>query len=286
MGPSAHILPDGKRLHLQHGPIDLVIGADGARNRAFEAAVDRFSTVLSELVEELPALRREMTVDTPRPAGAVARRMHGAALLGMSDGFLTRMAAVAGSVADEVLQAMRGVDDLERAYVNNGGDIALHLAQGAEFTTAIQNQLGDGLGQITLRAADEIGGIATSGRHGRSLSMGIADSVTVLATSAAQADVAATLIANAVDLPDHPSVTRRLASDIDDQSDLGARSVVTGCGLLRADDRNLALQAGLALARSYQNRGLIRGAALFLQGQNVVTEGPMTVLHQRKTEYA
>lgn len=286
MGPSAHILPDGERLHLQHGPIDLVIGADGARNCAFEAAVDRFSTVLSKLVEELPALRSEMTPCTPRPADPVAQRMHEACLAFAKEGFLTRMAAVAGAVADEVLQAMLSAGDIRRAYVNNGGDIALHLAKGADFTTAIQDHSGGALGQIALSAKDKTGGIATSGRHGRSLSMGIADSVTVLATSAAQADVAATLIANAVDLPDHPAIMRCVASDIDEQSDLGARTVVTGCGPLSARDRRLALQAGLARARSYQDRGLIQAAALFLKGQSVVTEGPMTMLHQRKTEYA
>ena len=38
MSPTANILSDGTRLHLQHGPIDLIIGADGQREVAFEAA--------------------------------------------------------------------------------------------------------------------------------------------------------------------------------------------------------------------------------------------------------
>ena len=33
MTPVAAILPCGTRLHLQHGPIDLVIGADGAKSQ-------------------------------------------------------------------------------------------------------------------------------------------------------------------------------------------------------------------------------------------------------------
>ncbi len=60
-GPVAALLGNGDRLHLQHGPIDLVIGVEAAlpdgRQRAFEAAAHRFDTVLSELVEELPLLR-------------------------------------------------------------------------------------------------------------------------------------------------------------------------------------------------------------------------------------
>ena len=40
------------------------------------------------------------------------------------------MAAVAGSVADEVLHAMLAVATLDKAFVNDGGDIALHVAPG------------------------------------------------------------------------------------------------------------------------------------------------------------
>ena len=59
-----------------------------------------------------------------------------------------------------------------------------------------------------IDAADPVRGIATSGWRGRSFSLGIADAVTVLAERASLADAAATLIANAVDLPGHPAVTR------------------------------------------------------------------------------
>ena len=69
-------------------------------------------------------------------------------------------------------------------------------------------------GSITIDAATDVRGIATSGQGGRSLSRGIATSVTVLAHNAAAADVAATLIANAVDLPGHPALTRVPADDL------------------------------------------------------------------------
>jgi hypothetical protein len=32
-------LADGRRLHLQHGPIDLIIGADGDRESAFAVVI-------------------------------------------------------------------------------------------------------------------------------------------------------------------------------------------------------------------------------------------------------
>lgn len=122
-------------------------------------------------------------------------------------------------------------------------------------------------GTVTIRAEDPVRGIATSGRGGRSLSMGIADSVTVLAGSAAEADVAATLIANAVDLPGHPAIRRAPARDLQPDSDLGRRLVVTGCGPLTATEIAKALENGAARAQEMTDNGLIQGAALVLQGQ-------------------
>lgn len=266
MSPTANILPCGARLHLRHGPIDLVIGADGDRQAAFAAAQDRFRTILNELVDELVLLRAPVTASSPLPRGSVARRMDRATRC-HSSFFVTRMAAVAGAVADTILAAMCAATPLSRAYVNNGGDIALHLGQGASFTTAIADHTGQPLGKIQITARDGIGGIATSGRHGRSLSFGIADSVTVLATSAARADAAATLIANAVDLPDHPGIFRQPASELHPDSDLGSRPVVTGCPDLALTDINKALLAGQARAQSMLSAHQITSAALFLQDE-------------------
>ncbi|MCE8006178.1 UPF0280 family protein [Aestuariivita sp.] len=275
MGPTANLMPDGTRLHLQHGPIDLIIGAEGERQAAFEAATRRFATVLEELVAELPSLRGPMSASTPAPQGAIATRMHHAAVPFCETAYLTRMAAVAGSVADEVLHAMKDAADMSRAYVNNGGDIALHLAQGGRFTTAMHSHEGRELGRITITAEDPIRGIATSGRHGRSLSLGIADSVTVLAATAAQADVAATLIGNAVDLPGHPAIERRSANAITDDSDLGDRAVVIGCAPLSPADCQTALRSGKTRALAFQAKNMICAAGMFLQGQVMTTNEQM-----------
>ena len=285
MGPSATILSDGARLHLQHGPIDLVIGADGARKAAFDAATARFQSILTELVAELAELRQPLTARTLVPKSAVARRMHQAAMPLRSAGYLTRMASVAGSVADEVLQAMTQGADLRRAYVNNGGDIAVHLTQDASFTTAMMDHHGQSLGQIKLTGQDGVGGIATSGRHGRSFSLGIADSVTVLAKTAAKADVAATLIANAVDVSGHPAIARKAASNLDDNSDLGDLPVVTQCGRLSESDAAQALQNGYKRAKSYIDLSQISGSALFLQGQSLATPGHLLSLQNKEPHY-
>ena len=286
MEPTAAILPCGTRLHLQHGPIDLIISADGQRDRAFEAAHARFQTILTELVAELAVLKQPMRPSVISPTGIVARRMHTAAIRFVDYGFLTRMAAVAGSVADTVLHAMTETTDLRRAYVNNGGDIALHLHNGESYTSAMMGHDGGTLGEIVIQWRDKVGGIATSGRHGRSLSQGIADSVTVLASSAAMADVAATLIANAVDLPNHPAVTKRPASDIVDDNDLGQLPIVVGCQSLTALDRRAALGAGFERAMTMVKQNTIHGAALFLQGDMLSTDTNKLSSHSRIKEYA
>jgi hypothetical protein len=191
------------------------------------------------------------------------------------------MAAVAGSVGEEILGAMLGVASLDRAYVNNGGDIALHLARGEQFTVGLMDRP-DSRGlmrTMVITSDDPIRGIATSGRHGRSFSLGIADAVTVLARTAAQADAAATIIANAVDLPGHPAIVRLPADELQPDSDLGPRLVTCDVGDLSESDIERALEAGADCARHLLAAGLIEGAALRLRGETLVVgaRGPRAV---------
>jgi ApbE superfamily uncharacterized protein (UPF0280 family) len=161
---------------------------------------------------------------------------------------------------------------LERAYVNNGGDIALHLADREHFTVGLAERPdASGLMRtMIIHADDPTRGVATSGRHGRSFSLGIADAVTVLARAASQADAAATIIANAVDLPGHPAIVRCPAHDLQPDSDLGARLVTRDVGELSAGEIETALEAGAACARKLLAAGLIDGAALRLHGEMIV----------------
>ncbi|MDF3413756.1 UPF0280 family protein [Sulfitobacter sp. M57] len=283
-GPAARRL--GERLHLQHGPIDLIIGADGARARAFAAARARFETVLEELMDEIHLLRAPIDTATATPAGEIAQRMVEAGRACANGGFVTPMAGVAGAVAETVLEAMTDACVLSRAYVNNGGDIALQLTQGTAFKMAMAGHNNRPLGLIHIAYDDPIRGIATSGRHGRSLSRGVADSVTVLAASATQADVAATLIANAVDVENDPAIRRQPACDLDEGSDLGRRLVVTGCGPLGVRALATALDHGQTRAQEFIAGGQITGACLFLQGQSRVTGNSPVTLSQGTPEYA
>jgi uncharacterized protein len=272
--PQMARLADGRRLHLQDGPIDLIVEARGSEanlRAAYDAAVQRFTGLLDELCEELPLLRQAADPARCLLRGTVARRMHDAVAPFASEHFITPMAAVAGSVAEEILGAMLRSAPLERAYVNNGGDIALHLAEGEHFTVGLAERPDAPalMRTMVVHADDPSRGVATSGRHGRSFSLGIADAVTVLARTASQADAAATIIANAVDLPGHPAIVRCPAHDLQPDSDLGVRLVTRGVGELSADEIEAALESGAACARKLLAAGLIDGAALRLHGEMI-----------------
>ena len=278
MGPVQHYLDKAgtpmRRLHLQYGPIDLVLAVDcddlAICQKAHALACQKFDGLLEQLVDELPILRTAADQRDHSVTGPVAKRMIQAVAPFKDDVFVTPMAAVAGSVADEILFAMTSQLQLDRAYVNNGGDIALHLSANVRFTSQMMGLDGRTLGNIEINAPNKIGGIATSGQQGRSLSMGIADSVTVLASNAAMADVAATLICNAVDLPCHANIHRAKASDLVDDTDLGHRLVVRHVGALSACDIETALGYGRDVAQRFVSCGLIQSAALFLKDNNCV----------------
>ncbi len=259
-GALAQRLLDG-RLHLQHGPIDLICECFGPANlveQAYLRATTRFESVLDELVSELPALRSE----DQAVYGQIALYMK-KAVSPFKPNFITSMAAVAGAVADTILAVMIG-PGISRAYVNNGGDIALHMSDGEQLVCAIAGANST----ITLQSGGPVRGIATSGWRGRSWSFGIADSVSILGKTAAMADAAATMIANEVDLPGHPLVLRKPACTLQSDSDLGARLVTVGVAHLPIPDVWAALSRGEAAARQYRAEGLIESAALFLQGES------------------
>jgi ApbE superfamily uncharacterized protein (UPF0280 family) len=264
-------LSDGQRLHMHDGPIDLIVEAFGDPREieaAYRAAAARFVDVLDELCGELSLLRRECLSESEWPDGSTARRMTAAVMPYATQYFITPMAAVAGAVAEEILAVMVAAAELSRAYVNDGGDIALHLSRGEKFVVGMVERPDRPslFGTTTIEASEPVRGVATSGWRGRSFSLGIADAVTVLADRAAAADAAATIIANAVDLPGHRAIERVAACELAPDNDLGTRLVTQAVGQLTAEEVDRALAAGVRTAESLLKMGLIRAAALNLQG--------------------
>jgi len=272
------LLPDGRRVHMHDGPIDLILAADGspsAVSASYGAAAHRFVEILDELCAELRLLRSRWIANSPEPVGPIARSMAAAVSPFCDESFITPMAAVAGAVAEAVLAEMTRAARLDRAYVNNGGDIALHLSDGQQYTLGMI-EVPDSIalfGSLRLTSNTIVRGVATSGWRGRSFSLGIADAVTVLAASAAEADAAATIIANAVDLPGHPAIRRVPANEILADSDLGEIPVTRHVDSLSHAEIKEALQNGIQMAEQLRQRQLIHSAALTIQGNiRVVAE--------------
>jgi len=297
-GPSIHWRTQDKSLQLQHGPIELLIEAEGElqeRQLAFEQVAESFKSVLTDLVQELPQLRAPIndtaasndisfaTVSStnsnhgskvlrnPTFSGLVAKRMS-RSVQKHQNIFVTPMAAVAGAVADHLLYEMLSGRKLRKAFVNNGGDIAFHLDTSECFSIGICENMASRKteSRAHIDALQSVRGIATSGWQGRSHSLGIADSVTVLATCAADADVAATLIANEVALPENSSIERLPANEVSPDSDLGDRLVTLNVPVLSYNQIEVALQRGNRFAKSLCSQGLIDSAYIHLQGRTVV----------------
>ncbi len=272
----------GGRWQFQHGPITVIldaVGDAGACEQAYALCWRRFETVLAELVGELRQLRRPASELLEHGASAVsgpiAGRMVRACLPFAPQRFVTPMAAVAGAVAEEMIEFFRR-PGIRRAYVNNGGDIALHLNAGESYRVGIWSNLDrhpraqasayELDGDFAVGAAMPIRGVATSGWRGRSLSLGIADSVTVLADDAAAADVAATLVANAVNC-EFEGIIRVPADRLKDDTDLGGLPVTVVVPSLPPDVAAEALWAGRKEAEYWRERGLLYAAVLLLQGR-------------------
>ena len=68
----------------------------------------------------------------------------------------------------------------------------------------------------------------------------------------------------------NPAVTRLPASELQPDSDLGARPVTRGVGILSESEIEIALEAGADCARRLLSAGLIEGAALRLQGETIL----------------
>lgn len=260
---------------MNHGPIDLILQIDGdpqAVNGGRDRVWTRFQTVLDELVAELPRLRSGRREDWENLKGPVARRM--AAAVSHAQVFITPMAAVAGAVADEMLQAFEDRPGIRKAIINNGGDIALYLAEGEACRVGVvANPLTAVVaGNFIVSASDNIRGLATSGWRGRSQSLGIADAVTVVGQSAAVADANATLVANSVDLPNNAKVRRLPAQQVKFDSDLGELLVVVGVEALSEEEAMAALNRGAEEARRLKADGHFRAAVLCLDGNVVVVD--------------
>ena len=254
------IKEEDNRLFLQHGPTNIVIEALGIdKSLAYLNAKNYFETLLEELVLDLTLLKKEVVLNT-KFNNKISQSMQDATERFIPS-FITPMAAVAGSIADNILKVLINDTHLEKAYVNNGGDISFYLNENQTMKgslAAIPNMITE------IKHKNSSRGIATSGWRGKSFSRGIADSVTVLANNAAIADAAATMIGNAVDIYDHPNIKKKPANFIYEDSDLNNLPVTIEVGKLTKIEIKEALKNGYQTAIEYIQKDLINTSLIQL----------------------
>ncbi|WP_443642735.1 UPF0280 family protein [Candidatus Levibacter sp. Uisw_134_01] len=263
------------RLFLNHGPIDIVLEAFGKdKPLAYEKAKKYFSTLLNELVLDMDLLKKEV-VPHRNFNNKISQSMQNATEKFYPD-FITPMAAVAGSVADNILNVLVKDTKLEKAYVNNGGDVSFYLTENQTVKSSLAS-IPNIIAEIDYK--DKSRGIATSGWRGRSFSLGIADSVTVLADNAAIADAAATMIANSVNIKNHPSIIKKPAEEIYEDSDLKNLMVTVEVGDLKQSEIEDALRNGNEVGKTYLENGLINSALIELHNCFCIVQKESTNLN-------
>jgi uncharacterized protein len=190
----------------------------------------------------------------------------------VGDPDLTPMAAVAGATADGAADYLQELG-VSKVIVNNGGDIAIRLAEGERVGVGIRSDVNSNRIERSMLVEwnSGIGGICTSGMGGRSFTRGIASAVTVSARSAAVADAAASAIANSTFIA-HANIVREPAEKVDPDTDLVGIHVTYEVGKLPEEFVQMCLQKGLARAEALAETGIITGAVITIKGRTALSD--------------
>lgn len=260
-------------MFLEIGPASLVvIGEKDGKPLEFEKErlVRRVNSILSDIREFLPVLKQKAyKIKNTKHMPYVPRKMV-EAVKAIDEASLTPMAAVAGSLADALKEFLKN-EGLDFVSVNNGGDISIFNKKGRGLKIDI-GDIHTGESSPYILNVEQLTnyGLATSGFGGRSFTLGLADSVTVIASTAAVADAAATFICNCTNT-ESEQVVRQKALDVDPSTDIPDDNVTISIGQLNYIDILNSLDNGLGIAANKIKLKHIYDAVIKLQGHMVTT---------------
>ncbi len=275
------MLRGGKAL-VDYGPVFMTVSAFGEGiplNEAAMAGACRAVELLEELVPFLAVARLpigQIRLETHYPI--VLQRMIGA-VEQLQESDFTPMAAVAGTFSDLVKDTVKQAG-ATKIVVNNGGDIALEAGISDVIRVGIIRDITSGLCEHVLEVTvdDGIGGVATSGLGGRSLTKGIASAAAAFAENCALADAAATSIGNATNCEDK-EILRCFAEELDHQTDLRGQLVTKSRGELSLQSKKQAVANGLLRAKELYRSGMIKGAVIYVE--EVMAAYPEGIIRRR-----
>lgn len=255
------------------GPMRMFIEAsrDGeARPAICRRAAIEATSFLEQVAQYRAFLRKPAAEADPPTVGSLAHVMWQAARI-IGDQDLTPMAAVAGTIADATADFLedRG---MTRVVVNNGGDLAIRLKGDERVFVGIRPDVQKAAvsHRILLTSQMKIGGVATSGLGGRSLTRGIASAATAFSWDAARADAAATALGNATYVP-WSTVTRASAELLDPETDLRGTDVTVSVGDLSDEVIGMALDQAVSRAEQLVGLDIICGACIFVKQRMIST---------------
>jgi hypothetical protein len=260
-------------MFLEIGPASLVIrGEKDGKAHAFDRPrlVEKVNSILDEIREYLTVLKQKAyKIKNTKNIPGVPKKMINAVKV-VDETTLTPMAAVAGSVADAMKEYLKN-EGIDLVSVNNGGDISIFNKYGRKLVINI-GDIPTGEALPYMLNIDHLTdyGIATSGFGGRSFTLGLADSVTVIAETGALADAAATYICNCTNI-DSDQVIRQKASEIDPLTDIPDELVTLRINQLNERDIFKSLENGLIMANNIKENKYIYDTVITLQGHMVTT---------------
>ena len=269
---SATVIPGGSVL-AESGPMRLVISASIGKvvqtKTALRAAEESYG-FLERVARHRKFLGRQFLETREQIRDPLALKMINSVLT-IGDEDLTPMAAVAGTIADEVADFLFELG-MTKVVVDNGGDVAIRADREDPVTVGIRPDVNDRAVSYVIGLDPDLRshGVATSGLGGRSLTRGIASAATVVARTASLADAAATAVANASFLEDE-QVLRRPAEEIDPYTDIAGLDITVKVGPLSEEMKSRAVSQSIRRAEDLVQQGVILGAFVAVQGMHGMT---------------
>ena len=190
---------------------DLYIKSRSCLKNEARKLVLKYRNQIEEYVRSHPSFEKSLD---PLPFDELAPPIVKEMLKASSEAAVGPMAAVAGTIAEFVGKGLLAYSP--EVIVENGGDIFMQVSDKININIfAGKSPISQKIGIKILPSETPLGVCTSSGTVGPSLSFGRSDSVTVLSSSTALADAAATSIANVIhrktDIPRGLKLTKSIA---------------------------------------------------------------------------
>ena len=271
-------LIEDDKLFIENGPTNIIAEAFSSEKKEIYNLICEYSSkFLKDLSLEIEKLKKP-TSQKNKFVSDIANTMFEATKLFLPN-FVTPMASVAGSISELLLLKVLEKFKVNKIYINNGGDISLYISKNEKFNFSIS---GKTVCVIEYSDIAGFGGIATSGWKGRSFSMGIADSVTVIAEKASVADAAATIIGNYIDLKNSNKVKKTAANNLYEETDLNDKLITVSVENLTENEIRQAMSKGRNISEHYISKNLIKSVIINLQDNILILGHKFNIKFNKK----